>query len=126
MIKRFMAALAAVALGLTGATVVSSPAQAAWSDCSNYQGTICLFAHSNYGLPIWRQYPSQINGCRNLTGFDNITTMAANLAPHHAVYLWQYPGCTGQVVSLPTQGYVVDWSGYSFNDKASSIEVVAL
>lgn len=126
MIKRFMTALVAVVLGLIGGVVSASPAQAAWSDCSNYPGTICLFAGPNYGLPIWRQYPSQINGCRNLTGFDNVTTIAANLAAHHAVYLWQYPGCSGAVVSLPSQGYVVDWSGHWFNDKASSIEVVAL
>ncbi len=124
-LRKLMAGIATGIVVLTGSLFVSSPAQAAWADCSNYPGTICLFAHANYGLPIWRQYPSQINGCRNLTGFDNITTMAANLAPHHAVYLYQYPGCTGQVVSLPTQGYVVDWTGYSFNDKASSIEVIA-
>jgi hypothetical protein len=120
MIKKVLATVA-----LTLAMAVGVTAQAAWSDCSNYPGTICLFAGPNYGLPIWRQFPREIDGCRNLTGFDNVTTVAANLAPHYAVYLYQYPGCTGAVVSLPTQGYVVSWSGHWFNDKASSIEVIA-
>lgn len=123
--RRMIAGFVAGIVALVASLSVANPVQAAWSDCSNYPGTICLFAGPNYGLPIWRQYPSQINGCRNLTGFDNVTTVAANLAPHHAVYLYQYPGCTGEVVSLPTQGYVVSWSGQWFNDKASSIEVVA-
>lgn len=126
MIKKLLATLTLAVALVAGTNIPAAPAQAAWSDCSNYPGTICLFAGPNYGLPIWRQYPSQIEGCRNLTGFDNVTTIAANLSTHHAVYLYQYPGCGGEVISLPTQGYVIYFSGSWWNDKASSIEVVAL
>lgn len=123
-IRKMLAAVTVAALGAVG--LFQAPAQAAWSDCSNYPGTICLFAGPNYGLPIWRQYPSQINGCRNLTGFDNVTTVAANLASHHMVVLWQYAGCGGESFTLPTQGYVAHFSGSWWNDKASSIEVIGL
>lgn len=125
MIKKFLTMLALAVVLTVGVTAPSAPAQAAWSDCSNYPGTICLFAGPNYGLPIWRQYPSQITGCRNLTGFDNVTTIAANQAAHHMVILWQYPGCGGESITLPTQGYVINFSGHWWNDKASAIEVVA-
>jgi hypothetical protein len=125
MIKKLLATLALAAVLTAGVTAPSAPAQAAWSDCSNYPGTICLFAGPNYGLPIWRQYPSQITGCRNLTGFDNVTTIAANQATHHLVVLWQYAGCGGESITLPAQGYVINFSGSWWNDKPSSIEVIA-
>lgn len=125
--SRLLAALTGVIIGITGGVVAASPAQAAWSDCSNYPGTICLFAHGNFGTPIWRQFPSQINsgnGCRDLTGFDNTTTIAANQAAHYSVRLWQYTGCQGAEVILPNVGSYIDFTGAFFNDKASSIEVI--
>jgi hypothetical protein len=125
-VRKIMAGIAASITAITASLFVASPAQAAWSDCSNYAGTICLFANNNWGLPIWRQFPSQINGCRNLTGFDNVTTMALTQAPHHAVRLWENAGCTGQYYNLPNVGSYVDFSGSSWNDRASSIQVIAL
>lgn len=124
--KRVLAALAAALIGLAGATVVSSPARAAWSDCGGYAGTICLFANNDWGLPIWRQYPSQITGCRNLSGFDNVTTIAVNQAEHHLVTLYQFSGCTGESLTLPTSGYHINFSGAWWNDRASAISVTAL
>lgn len=124
--RRILAAIVGTLIGITGGIVGIRPAQAAWSDCNNYAGTICLFAGPNWGLPIWRQYPSQINGCRNLTGFDNVTTIAVNQAAHHHVILWQYQGCGGESFTLPALGNYADFSGSWWNDKPSSIEVVAL
>lgn len=126
MIKRFLAAFAAVVLGLTGGALVASPAQAAWPDCGNYPGTICLFANANWGLPIWRQFPSQVTGCRNLSGFDNVTTVALNQAAHYVVTLYQLPGCDGESFTLPSVGNYADFSGAWWNDRASAITVTAL
>lgn len=96
----------------------------AWSDCGNYPGTICLFANNNWGLPIWRQYPSQIGSCRNLTGFDNVTTMAVNGAGGHTLVLWRYLGCTGESLVI-TSGNYADLTGTWWNDKPSSVQVIA-
>ncbi len=131
MIRRVVAFLAAVAIGLTGAVTATSPAQAAWSDCGNYPGTVCLFANANWGTPIWRQYPSQItsyyNGCRNLDGFDNVTTVAANnTGGHYVITLWQLNGCTGESINIPLSGYSIDFSAAWWNDRASSIQATAL
>jgi hypothetical protein len=127
--RRTLAALTGVVIGISGGVVTASPAQAAWSDCANYPGTICLFAHANFGTPIWRQFPSEINGgsgCRDLTGFNDVTTIAANQAPHYSVRLWQHAGCTGTEVILPNVGSYIGFSGSGFNDQASSIEVIPL
>lgn len=120
-VRKFIAALAVTALAVFG---VQAPAQAAWSDCGNYPGTICLFAHSGWGLPIWRQYPSQIGSCRNLTGFDNTTTVAVNGADHHTLVLHQYLGCEGESIVI-TSGNYADFAGTWWNDKPSSVQVIA-
>ncbi len=121
-VKRFLTASIVGILAMVGFT--AAPAQAAWSDCSNYPGTICLFANTNWGLPIWRQYPSQINGCRNLTGFDNVTTIAANTAGHHTLVLWQFLGCEGESLVI-TSGNYSNFSNTWWNDRASAVEVIA-
>jgi len=121
MIKKLMAALTVTALVTFGA---QAPARAAWSDCGNYPGTICLFANNNWGLPIWRQYPSQIGNCRNLTGFDNVTTMAVNGADGHSLIGYRYLGCEGESLVI-TSGNYADFTGTWWNDKFSSVQVVA-
>jgi hypothetical protein len=118
--------LASVAAGALLALGVATPAKAAWADCGNYPGTVCLFANNNWGLPIWRQYPSQIQGCRNLTGFDNVTTMASNnTGGHYLLIMYRYLNCEGETFQLSSGSYV-DFSNTWWNDKPSAVQVVAL
>jgi hypothetical protein len=129
MIKKFLATLALAVVLTAGVTVPSAPAQAAWSDCGNYPGTVCLFAHGNWGLPIWRQTGEQVYNapghCRNLTGFDNVTTMVSNNTSHYVLIVWRYIGCTGDWFQADT-GQYYDLSGGWWNDKPSSVSVIAL
>jgi hypothetical protein len=119
-IRKFIASAAIAAVAAVG---IATPAKAAWSDCGNYPGTVCLFAYPNWGLPIWRQYPDQINGCRNLTGFDNVTTMASNnTAGSVRLTIYQYLNCGGAFFHI-NSGQYYDLSGDWWNDKASSVRV---
>jgi hypothetical protein len=101
------------------------PAEAASSDCYNYPGTVCLFAYPNWGLPIWRQFPWEIEGCRNLTGFDNMATIIANnTTAGYTLVVYQYPNCGGATFSVGSNLYynlANDW----WNDKASSVRIIA-
>lgn len=121
MIKKLMAALAVAALATFG---VQAPAQAAWSDC-NYSGTVCLSTHSNWGTPVWRQTAAEINGCRDLTGFDNVTTMVSNKIGGHVLVLYRYLDCQGETISLASGNYY-DFTNNWWNDKVSSVELIAL
>jgi hypothetical protein len=123
--RRMIAGLVAGIVALVASLSVVSPAQAASSDCYNYPGTICLFAAPNWGLPIWRQYPSQIQGCRNLTGFDNVATVIANnTTAGYTLAVFQYPGCSGATFSVGSNLYY-NLSGDWWNDKASSVMIIA-
>jgi hypothetical protein len=133
MIRRFLAALAVLAALVTAspspvAAQAAPPAAvarvqaAAWSDCANYPGTVCLTAHANWGDPVWRQYPWQINGCTALHGFNDITTMAVNNSDDYSVTLYEHGSCTGVRV-LITSGQAMDFSGTVRNDLYSGIKV---
>lgn len=127
-LKKFLAALAVAVIAAVGVSLPSSPAQAAASDCNSYPGTICLFAGPNYALPIWRQYPSQINGCRNLApdNFDNIATIIwNNTSGSVQLQVFQYANCSGATFNVNST-YLYSLSGDWWNDKASSLRVVLL
>lgn len=123
MFRKLIAAFMVASAAVLGAAV---PAQAAWSDCGNYPGTVCLFAHANWGLPIWRQYPSQIDDCRDLTGFDNVTTMISNnTSGHYILTVYRYLDCEGEYFTV-SPGQYYNLSGDWWNDKASSVRVTGL
>lgn len=127
MTKRIVAFLAAVMLGLATAVVsAASPALAALSDCWN--NTVCLFAHSNYGNPIWRQVEDEIPGCRSLvgTGWNDVTTSAANQYTFgYVLVLWQHSDCSGWYYQLPGDT-IVDFTGYSQDNKTSAVSLIRL
>lgn len=118
----------AVVAGLVSGAFVASPATASIADCGNYPGTICLVENSDWTGQIWRQYPSQIVGCRNLSpeGFNDEATLAVNNTDSSiGLYLYENAGCTGRSVYVASGdvAYLYRLSP-SFNDKASSIRVV--
>lgn len=125
MINRIRAAFALLILTFAALAISPAPASAAYGDCYNYPGTVCLTANANWGTPVWRQYPEQITGCRALTGFNDITTMVRNGAPHHIVTLYEHGDCTGQYFDMPS-GQWTDLSGTWWNDRLSGISVIAL
>lgn len=150
MIKKLMAALAVAATLLFGATppaatatpmaltpavvaplsVQASAIARAQADCQNYRGTVCLFAHANYGNPIWRQYPDQINGCRTLvgTGWNDVTTVAWNNTPgHYKLRMWKNAPCGGsgnQYYDLPSDT-VIDFSGTNMDNAVTQVQIIA-
>jgi hypothetical protein len=122
MINRLVALLAAItlAVSLTPAT----PAQAAYSDCRNFPGTVCLFAYGNFGNPIWRQTADETDYCRSLvgTGWNDVTTTAMNNYSGHVTFrLWQHYNCTGWYYDLPPNTHV-DFTGYGQNNAVSAVE----
>jgi hypothetical protein len=124
MSKRIAALFAALAVALSVALTPAGPAHAASSDCGNYPGTVCLFAHANWGLPIWRQYPDQINGCRALYGFNDVATMVWNRAGGHVLEMWEHADCTGNHWSIAS-GTWADMSGNWWNDEISAVRIYA-
>lgn len=124
--KRFMVALSVAILGAVGGLTIASPAQAAYSDCAAYDGTVCLHEHSTFTGQVWRQYPGQIINCRNFTGdsFNDEASTVFNLTDTHIVYLYEHSGCTGSVLSVG-KGEVKSFAQTNtwWNDRASSIYV---
>lgn len=121
--RRAIVALLVVLFGITAGALASRPAQAAYGDCYNYPGTVCLTANANWGTPVWRQYPSQINGCRSLTpeGFNDKATMVRNGSGLGVLVVWEHYNCTGNWFSVPS-GQWTDLSGNWWNDEASAVE----
>lgn len=126
MMKKIAAVIAACALAFMIAP--PAPASAAWSSCGNYPETVCLFAHSNWGEPLWRQTPEQVDYCRSLvgTGWNNVTTMASNnTAGGYILEVWSESNCTGSVQSI-TSGTYADFTNTWWNDRISAVRVIAL
>ncbi len=121
--KRLALVIAAVLLSVG----IATPAQAVFSDCSAYAGTICFHQHSDFTGQVWRQYPHEINGCRNLgpDGFDNKASTAFNSTAHsYSVRVWQYNNCTGETFTLASSSFY-QFNGNWWNDRISSVEVIA-
>ena len=128
---RFRKTLAGFAIGMLMAVGLSTPAKAAYNDCYNYPGTVCLYAFTNYGNPIWRQYPSQINGCRFLgnDGWNDVTTVAWNrTSSSYTLRMWRHYPCGGSgnaYYDLPS-GYWVDFSGTpGWDNSISAVQIIA-
>lgn len=117
--------LAATAIGVLMALGLSAPAQAAYADCYNYPGTICLTTHANWGNPVWRQYHWQITNytCRSLVpdGFNDTATMVRNGSSAGVLTVWEHSGCTGNWFNVPS-GQWTDLSGNWWNDEASAVQ----
>lgn len=113
--RRLAAALTAFALAFTASP---APAQAASSDC--YANTICLFAHANFGNPIWRQVADQVPGCTTLYNFNDVTSHIWNRIPGATFTFYWNGGCTGANFNLSSGTYTnlgpTDW-----NDEISSM-----
>jgi hypothetical protein len=131
MIRKFLAALAVMAALVTASpspAVAQAPAAvvqvqaAAWSDCFSYPGTVCLAAHAEWGNPVWRQYPSQIDGCEALYGFNDITTMAVNNSDDYSLTLYEHGTCTG-IRLLIVSGQSYNFAGTFRNDLFSAVKV---
>lgn len=126
--RRILAALTGALIGITGGVVAASPAQAAWADCGNYPGTMCLFANDNWGTPIWRQFPSQMTACRNLSAEnfnDKATIVSNNTSGHYILTVWEHSGCSGLSFDVGS-GQYQNLTGNWWNDRASSVSVIAL
>jgi hypothetical protein len=127
MSRRILAALVGSLLGMTVAiAAVADKAQAALADCWN--STVCLFAHTNYGNPIWRQVEAEIPGCRSLvgTGWNDVTTSAANQYTYGIVLvLWQHSNCTGWYYQLPGDT-IVNFAGYPQDNQISAVSLIRL
>lgn len=119
----FRKTLAMLIIGALMAVGLATPAKAAYADCYNYPGTVCLTAGSNWGGPVWRQYPDQINGCRALTGFNDVTTTVRNGSNDGILILWQHYDCTGASYQLGGLSYA-DMTGYWWDNKASAVEYI--
>jgi hypothetical protein len=122
--KRFLtASLAAVLVSVS----IATPAQAAYSDCSAYPGTICFHQYTNYTGQVWRQYPWEINGCRSLVpdNFNDKASTAFNTTPHsYSVRVWQHSNCTGDSFTLNSNS-VYNFAGNGWDNRISAVEVIA-
>lgn len=121
--RRFLAATgAAILLSLGFAT----PAQAAYSDCGSYQGTVCFHQWTNYEGRVWRQLPTQIFGCRSLVpdNFNDIASTAFNLvSSSYSVRVWEHSNCTGDSFIMGVGSY--NFNGNWWDNRISAVEVIA-
>lgn len=122
MSKRIAALFAALAMALGLAMAPASPAQASYSDCAAYSGTVCFHQHGNFTGTVWRQVTGQIIGCRNLTDFNDRASTAFNSTDDHILYLYEHGNCTGAVLSL-SPGDVRSFASTNtwWNDRISSV-----
>jgi hypothetical protein len=127
-LRRKLATTLALLVGAVGSVFIASPAMAAQSDCTSYLGTICMTENRDWSGRVWRQYPSQIVGCRSLArdNFDNKASIAGNLTSSSVgVYLYQYSNCTGRSVYIASGYFSRLWLiSPSFDNTASAIRVV--
>ncbi len=116
--------LAAATVGTLMAVSTAIPANAAWGDCGNFPGTVCLFANANWGLPIWRQTIDQVDdGCVPLYGFNDITTIAANNTTGGvSLRVWRHGNCT-DLIGIINSGTHTVFTGAN-NDEASGVSVI--
>ncbi|EXG80605.1 hypothetical protein CryarDRAFT_1689 [Cryptosporangium arvum DSM 44712] len=132
-----VAAFVTALIAVVGNMFTASPAAAAYADCYNYLGTICLADNTDVTGQIWRQYPNQIGSCRNFSaeGFNDKASFAwfniqrPSSAPRPHVVLWRHAGCSGTSGNL---GMTLDpgqqWHGErqtngEFNNQISSISI---
>ena len=123
----FRSAFLAAGVAVAGAVVATaSPANAAWSACSN--GYICLWGHDTYNGDPW--FERSGTGDYN-TGFWNNdeTSSVANRSGVSSAYLYddtnQSP--THGIVCLPREHSARDLAetNPSFNDRISSIRIAS-
>lgn len=125
MIKKILATATLAATLVVGGLVSASPAQAVASDCTAYNNVVCLIEHGNFTGRVWRQTTGQFpTGCRNLTGYNNITTVGFNRTTNYTMHLYSNSNCTGNSIGFgPGQIKSFGDSDQWFNDTASSIGI---
>ncbi len=132
MSRRIAGLLAAPALAFGLALAPAGPAAATYNDCAAFPGTICFHEHATFTGQVWRQFPTQINGCRNLgnDGFDNKASTLFNQSTGYALVVWQFNNCSGNFFVASAGTFYIfanstpenNW----WNDRISSIEVIGL
>lgn len=122
--RRLMALLAVLIVLMAGLTV-ASPAQAAFSDCINYGGYVCMWRDANYSGTLWvRQVDNLSNGtCINLTGNENnqITSEYVNANVNIMFYTNVY--CQGSQFYEYQQSSNANLTHQGINDQISSMQV---
>jgi hypothetical protein len=125
---KIIAALAVVITSVVGGAFIASPAMAADSDCFPFHGTVCLADGAHFTGQVWRQTPSQINGCRSLSpeGFNNKASIAFNNTFGDGVlFIYDTANCTGRSIGLGSQvGTNFTGSDAWLNNKASSVRFI--
>lgn len=114
--KKVALVVALIVAGMFAAP--TQPAAAASTDC--YAQTICLFAHANFGNPIWRQTAEQVPGCTTLYGFNDVTSHVWNRISGAVFTFYWDAGCTGASFNLASGTYS-NLGPTAWNDKISSM-----
>ncbi|MFI7597938.1 hypothetical protein [Actinoplanes sp. NPDC049681] len=126
--SKVIATIAVAATSIAGSAVIASPAMAAQSDCTPYQGTVCLTDTSSWGGQVWRQTTSQVASCRNLAreGFDNKASLAFNNTFGDGVlFIYDTNNCTGRSIGIGSQvGTKFTGTDAWLNNKAGSVKFV--
>lgn len=93
--RRVLSVLAGLLLGAGAVAVAATPAQAAYSNCSNQY--VCAFYGYSGGLPVLFTVYRSPGTCYNLDPADNdqASSIANHLANHHAIQVYRDGGCTG-------------------------------
>lgn len=125
-VKRMLMVAFVAIVGAFGVVAAPSPAQAVWSDCAAYPGTVCFHQYPDFTGRVWRQYPGQIVGCRSMVpdNFNDVASTAFNSTDDHILYLYEHVGCTGAVLVLgagDVRGFAT--TNTWWNNRVSSLRV---
>jgi hypothetical protein len=104
----------------------NSPGSRDFRDCNDFPGTICLTDNNDWTGHVWRQFPSQISGCRSFSpdGFNDKATIASNYS-NRAYILWDHHDCTGDAFFVyPGEAWDFGANGGFWNDRFSAIELL--
>lgn len=122
--RRIGAILTAFAFSLAGAFAISSPAQAASSDCFN--GKFCLWQDIQYGGPLGMYSPSTT--CYTMGVMNNAASSFYNRTGR-TVRFYDGSSCTGDTSSVSCCFQDADLrfygvGGVNWNDRITSFKLV--
>jgi Peptidase inhibitor family I36 len=114
--RKFKAILLSLAVAAGIIFVASSPASAAWSDCTTPPEKFCTWLyHDGTGSLYYYTLPSVANHCTNIGGtFDNNVSSVWDRFQYYDVYMYNAHDCTGSVslIIQPIMGKTNLYSGY--------------
>jgi len=126
MFKRFLMVAITILMGAIGGLAVTSPAQAAYSDCAAYENTVCFHQHGNFTGTVWRQYPGQIINCRDMSpdSFNDKASTVFNSTSEYILHVYEHSNCSGASMSVG-RGDIRSFSTTNtwWNDRISSIRM---